>query len=158
MIRSRRSVFALGMAILVGVLAVNIMPAPCFFGCDVTLSRDEAEDWVTRTVAAPLPHGVSVPILLLGGFQDKFVQIRLEGPTYQVPVVLEYFGVSLSQLAEISSPNMTASTVPWWTVDEISPILVAPARIPGFDAARLAIAPNAAAPGLHVFFLFAHQI
>lgn len=147
-----------------GVLAVTgaILVAtwwlkpPCLLGCDTVFTGDQAARNVEIALDAELPEGVTVPAMLIGGFQDRFVQIRLETPPEILPQVLTLFSADVDALNDAETVTMTASAADWWDVDARRDLRVTDGELEAFTFVGIAVANNRSQGGLTVY-VFASQ-
>jgi hypothetical protein len=145
------------LAVLGGGVLLWLSP-PCLLGCDTLVTGPEARSRVDAALDHPLPASARVTHLLHGGFQDRFVQIRLTVPRTDLPAVLAAFGVDPRELAAEPGRRLGASPADWWPIDGMAGLMRASGDLRGFHAAEVATIPDPQSPDHALIFVFAYQI
>lgn len=135
--------------LLLALAALPLAPAraDCLRGaCDF-----DAAALIEAETGQPLPDGTRIVGALMGGFQDRFVQIRLE----MTPEGLSALTATL-QAGAGGKPQdfqLELQPAPWWDLPARPEVTIGPARFGHFAFAFIAFAPATAAGRLDVYLL-----
>ncbi|GHC44023.1 hypothetical protein [Neogemmobacter tilapiae] len=112
-----------------------------FGGPTVVDDPTKAADYVQTESLIPLVEGVTVLGVVDGGFQDRFVQIKLEVPDdVTLRRVLDSLAVTPDGFVPGENAQMTIAAAPFWNPDEYAPMPVAQGRLLGFSFVNVGLA------------------
>jgi hypothetical protein len=95
---------------------------------------------VEAELGVPLPAGVEVEGYLEGGFQDRFVQIKLSAPASAIAALLGRLGVAQSDMGLRENVQWTIEAADWWDPEANPGMPNAAVTLPHLDSAHLGLA------------------
>jgi hypothetical protein len=104
-------------------LSLALLAAPaaaqdrCLLDCDEHLFGADAVLRAEELLDMPLPEGVEVTVVHEGGFQDPFLQLRLEVPKAETERVVALLGGTLAEFAPLSTETFGPGGSAWWDVE-----------------------------------------
>ncbi len=146
------------------VLALTVLAAPpaqagCLIFCgDPDLDPADALDRFEVELRNPLPGGVTLIGMIDGGFQDRFIQVRLTATAEGAEALLNLMQQSLATLGTRTAPLTGAEKAQWWDADTFSTMQTGQAKLDGFYETRIGIAPEPDAADRLAIFIFAFQV
>lgn len=156
--RARGAGLGLAALVVLSGLMLWLIAPPCLLGCDEVVAGADARARVEAVLPAPLPSDVRVTHLLAGGFQDRFVQIRLSAPYTRLSEVMAAFGADPVMLSPAPNRPFGAASADWWPMAGLPDMRETDGALPGFHAARIGVAPSPTLPATLLVFVFAWQI
>lgn len=140
-----------GLALVLGLLGVAVtagtiwvLTDDCGLLCSdtVTSAPSEVTDLAAADLGFPLPPGVTPVAAREGGFQDRFIQIRLAASDAGLDALLASFGHARADM-DITTTYLGPPGPAWWPGPVTGPTIALTA--PRLDFLTLAAEP--AAPG-----------
>lgn len=134
---------------LLGAAALAAGPgrASCLIFCakEESVSPRAARDHLETELGQPLPEGVAPTHMLVGGFMDEFVQIRLTAHDDTArDALLGLLEVTPDMLDPVTDRHMTLAEATWWDIAARPDPLFAPARLGHYASTSVAVAPEGA--------------
>ena len=117
----------------------------------------EAQARLEGWLGAALPPGSEVEHLREGGFQDTFVQARLEVDEAGVAMLLGALGLAAADLRPAGPRHDPEADPPWWNWQGREGLKGAEGSLPDLPFASLHLAPVPGEPGRWTAFLWAFQ-
>jgi hypothetical protein len=108
-----------------------------------TILNDPAKavEYVQAESLIPLIEGVTVLGVVDGGFQDRFVQIKLEVPDdVTLRKVLDSLAITPDGFVPSENAQLTIAPAAFWNPDEYKPMPVAQGRLLGFSFVNIGLA------------------
>jgi hypothetical protein len=127
------------------VLMTTPAHAECLIFCDDTaiLPDDQARATLQGILGAPLPDGLTITAMRIGGFQDAFYQARLTGDAAAVTALLAIGGLTMADLT--SDPtDFGPKNTDWWDVTSQADLRGAAMPTPTLRFLSIGIAPASA--------------
>ncbi len=109
--------------------------------CDEVTTGAEAAARAQAALGVDLPPGATVIGLVEGGFQDAFVQARIE-VAGSLDAVLRTLGTNQAALGPDPAAHLGPTGPAWWEDARRRKLRIAPAALPGFARATVAVAPG----------------
>ncbi len=129
-----------------------------FLGGPDTLTTDPQSNasYVEASLGQPLPPGVVVDGILEGGFQERFVYIKMTAPETELHSIFDLLAVDNTTFRE-TGPAQSGIDAPWWTINQHPGLFIAPATFGHFPQATISLAPDPADATVIFIYLFAHE-
>jgi hypothetical protein len=127
----------------------------CVFLCgtETDATPASARDLLTVDLGGPLPSDMQVVGYVEGGFQDRFLQVRLHGTRAGAEALLGLLGHTLAD-AVPGAISMTAVVErDWWDLDGTSPVQLIETHGPHLDYLTIGIRPDPSYPDLVTLYL-----
>ncbi len=128
--------------LLAALLALSASPADarCLFFCG---RNDEVTPEVgvmlfERDLGMPLPEGAVLTGMIDGGFQDRFIQVRLSATDDGAKALLGALDVDAAAMEPPSGEQLTIAGAAWWDIADRPGLTVARARLGTFAYALAA--------------------
>jgi hypothetical protein len=134
------------------VFCVTFLPAPARAGCLIFCpANDEVRPFrarraFERVLGQPLPDGVGVEGMIDGGFQDRFIQVKLKATDEGLSRLLGILKVDPASFGPMGDRQTTISPAMWWDIDTRTDLVGADATLDGFPYAFVARASPDANP------------
>lgn len=109
-------------------------------GVGSTMYGAEARQAVERLMEAPIPEGAEVVAVHLGGFQDPFVQIRIDAAHSRRAAMLAFLRMNEAALLP-GWRDIGADRARWWTLPAHNGAFHGNPELPFYHAADLLIVP-----------------
>jgi hypothetical protein len=152
MIGRRAALLALPLAALARPAA-----AGCLIFCDEAVREGaEATAAFTALLGSDLPEGATVTHLLEGGFQDGFVQVRLDASPTAADTLLARLGTARDRLQPGTGQGFGATAADWWP-EPTDRLLRGEVRLAHFAFAEAALAGPGGGSASETLFLFAFE-
>ena len=125
-------------------LAVTILPAPAHAGCLIFCPKNDevpaarAAPTLSSVLGQPLPDGVAVLGMIDGGFQDRFIQVKLTANASGLTQLLSLLKVDDNAFGPLGDRQTTINAATWWDIDAHTDVTAADATLPGFAYAFVA--------------------
>ena len=141
---------------------VLVVPVPvqagCLIFCDNTgMNATDARAYLEAELAAPLPEGVEVLVMLEGGFQDTFIEVELAGPPDAISAMLRMLAIDPGTLEPVQAAEFGAAAAPVWSLRPDMALHGAEGRLGHFAYARVAVTRVPDAAGHLRLYLFAFE-
>lgn len=130
----RRRLFLAGVAT---AMAARPAAAGCLAFCDDEVPAGEARSRFEATLGQPLPEGVDVLGMIDGGFQDRFIQVKLRATQGAAPELYALLGASEGAFAPVAGQQLVIAEAEWWDVLARDP-QVAEGRLASFASVHVA--------------------
>jgi hypothetical protein len=114
----------------------------CLAACDEVMTGAEAAARAQSALGVALPPGAAVAGLVEGGFQDAFVQARIEVPRDGLDAALKSLGTHPAALRPDRDAGLGPPGPAWWEDARQGELRLAPAAFPGFAHAVVAVTPG----------------
>lgn len=149
-------------------LAILLLPAPvagaalpvsagCLIACDEDLTVDAATAMLEQELGTALPVGVRVTHALHGGFQDGFLQVRIEATQAGAEALLALMGLQPAAMPPATAPRFGASQADWWQPQSEAGLQEGAGKLGHYAATWVGVAVRPG-PGGHVtLYLFAYE-
>lgn len=126
----------------------------CAVACDVVTTGQEAAARAEAALGAALPEGAAAVGLVEGGFQDAFVQARLEVEREAMAATLKRLGVERATVGPRPVLDLGPPGPPWWEEARRggpgSGLWFGPASLPRFAHAAIGMGPSGDGEGYTV--------
>jgi hypothetical protein len=155
MTRPLHLALALGMATL---LAAAPAGARCLIFCNDIVQPEEAAAVFARDLGRALPAGVAVVRMIDGGFQDRFVQIKLRADAEGTAALLAALKVDTLRPLAPGSRHATITEARWWDINAHADLALYEARLGRFAHAEVAVAPDPADPARRLIYILAFEV
>ncbi len=146
-------------ALLALLLSVQAGAAQCLLFCDEEiLPPEQAAETFAADLGQPLPEGVTVLGMVNGGFQDRFIQVKLRaGDDAALQALLSALQVDPAALAAPEAAQLTITSAPFWDIEGAEDLRIATGTMAGFAHATVAVAPDPEDAGARFVYLIAFQ-
>lgn len=133
--------------------------AGCLFFCDENdeVPPAQAGPALEAVLGAPLPPGLQVTGMIDGGFQDRFIQVRLRGSADGAAALWPLLGIDPATMRSPDGMQLTIAEADWWDVETRADALAALAVLRGFPNAWALWSASPDDPELIDVYLFAFQ-
>jgi hypothetical protein len=153
------------LAALAAMLALPLAtpPQPARAGCLIFCPKNDevpaarAAQTFARVLGQPLPKGVIVLGMIDGGFQDRFIQVKLRATDAGAVAVLAALGVAPAAMGPMDGRQTTINPAAWWDIDTRPDLRGTDARLAGFPYAFAARARDPADPARWLVYVLAFQ-
>lgn len=153
----RFSAFALGVSLCVGWLPASPARAECLIFCadETETTGQKAKELFEADLGGPLPDGVTVQHHLEGGFQDRFVQVRLKATLEGGKALLGLLGTDPRDLRPDTAILSAPQGPGWWTPQQEHDLMGAEAKLGTFAYTSIGVAYDNT--GLLTIYIFAFE-
>lgn len=115
----------------------------CAVACDQVTTGAEAAARAEAALGVALPPGATVVGLVEGGFQDAFVQARIEVERGAMEAVLKRLGIDRTLVRPQPGADLGPPGPEWWEEARRKDPWLATATLPRFAYAVVGVAPGA---------------
>jgi hypothetical protein len=130
----------------------------CLLGCDAEISDSATATTAFQTqLGQPLPTSVVVEHIRQGGFQDKFLQIRLTTDQDGMTALLPMLGLVADPTGRVDPAQLGPDDLTWWTPQSQVALLGGPGRLAGYAETMVAVAPFPGTFDQVTIYIFAFQ-
>lgn len=127
----------------------------CLVACDEATEGLEAAERLAVHLDYPLPDSVQVVGLVEGGFQDAFIQARLEVPEGDLTRLLSDLALDPAELAPRRSESFGPTGFGWWDAETRDGLLVGYGDLNAYDWTLVGVTPSD--EGVTTVYLWAFQ-
>lgn len=131
-----------GLALALALAGPAAAQDRCLATCDEVTTGTEAAARAPAALGVALPPGAAVVGLVEGGFQDAFVQVRIEVPRDGLEAALKSLGTHPAALRPDPDAGLGPPGPAWWEDARQGDLRLAPAALPGFAHAVVAVTPG----------------
>lgn len=127
----------------------------CLLFCDEKeLSPAKAIIVFNGDLGAPLPDGVKMVGMLEGGFQDRFIQVRLTATASGVDALMALRGKKVADLTDGAAFDFGPERPIWWDVGNRSDLKGADFGSPSLANLMIGVAAEPKQPGQFAVYFF----
>jgi hypothetical protein len=145
-------------ALLLAASLAQPAQAFCFLGCDSEISKPAAAKAALETqLGQTIPDSVTVEHILQGGFQEKFIQVRISTDQDGAEALLALLGVPPDPVTPLDPLQLGPSGPEWWTPQAEIALFGGPGTIPGYAETIVGIAPFPGTYDQVTIYIFAFQ-
>jgi hypothetical protein len=146
-------------ALVIGlVIGTTPAAARCLLFCwNGELAPAEAVAVFERDLGAALPPGVTVLGMIDGGFQDRFVQIKLGADKVSTAALLVLLHADTKRPLAQGWHQTTITQARWWDIDTHADIMLYDARLGRFAYAVVGQIPDPADPRRRLIYVIAFE-
>lgn len=123
----------------------------CIVACDATSTGPEAADRLALHLDHPLPGGVAVVGLVEGGFQDAFIQARLEVPAANLGRLLRDLALDPAGLAPRADEDFGPPGPAWWDPENEDGLVVGHGNLDAFASTLMGVVPGETATTVYLW-------
>ena len=144
-------------------LAVPVLSAPAQAGCLIVCPKNgevpaaRAPATFARILGQPLPGEVALEGMIDGGFQDRFIQVKLRATGDGLARLLSILKVDPAAMGPMGDRQTTINPAAWWDIDARPDLLGADAALAGFPHAFVARARDPDDAARWVVYVLAFQ-
>lgn len=133
--------------------------AGCLFLCrdNGELSLTEAAEVFTGDLGKSLPSGVTVLGMIDGGFQDRFVQVKLGSDTAGAIALMAALRADPARALPPGTAQTTVASADWWDIDTHPDLVLFEARLGRFPHVIVGRAADPEDPARWLIYVFAFE-
>ncbi len=95
--------------------------------------------------------------MIEGGFQDRFIQAKLQGDRASVEAILSSFGASLATLLPAPTPYLGPDGPEWWDWQDAGDLAMLETRTAALPYLTIAVRPDPATQGMFLIYLWGFE-
>lgn len=149
---------ARGLLLILMLAATPAWPECLIFCGTGEVAADEAVPVFERDLRAPLPEGVVLTGMIDGGFQERFIQVRLTATEDGAAALLSMLNVAPEAMKPAPGRDLAFTEVDWWDTADRPDLTIAEARLGTFAAAWAARARDPQDPSRWLIYIAAHEM
>jgi hypothetical protein len=146
--------------VMVAFLAMaEAASAGCLIGCPPNdeVPAAEAGTRFAEATGLSLSAGTRLVGMIDGGFQDRFIQVKLSADEAGAAKLLDALGLTEAAFGSPDGSQLTIAEASWWDVEAHPGLVLAPVKLDGFAYGHLARTRDPDEGGRWLFYLLAFQ-
>ena len=112
---------------------------------------------LARDLGTALPPGVVVVGMIDGGFQDRFMQIKLGADAEVTAALLSALKADMKRPLAPRFHQTTIAEAPCWDIDPHADLVVCDASLGRFEYAVAGVVPDPADAAPHLIYMIAYE-